>query len=81
MRFQYRGPMRQATWRPYGCMGCSPLVAGGILILVGLAFQTDWAGDAARFLLRVMGWVLVLVGGLTIISASLAWWTRRRRPL
>ena len=79
MRFQYPGPMRQTTWRPYGCMGCSPLVGGAFMILVGLLFQTGWAADAATFLLKAIGYLLIGFGGLGILLSLWALLTGRRR--
>ncbi len=71
--------MRQVTWQYYGCAGCSPIVAGAVLIALGFAFQTDWAADIASFLIKVVGFLMVGLGALTIILSVVAWVTGRRR--
>ena len=81
MRFEYPEYPQQVIRRSYGCLGCSPLVGGALMILTGLLFQTGWAADAATFLLRVIGYLLIGFGVLGILLSLLALLTRRRRGL
>ena len=78
MRFRYEGPPVQVVWRPHGCVGCSPIVAGGLMIGVGFIFQTGWAADVASLLLKVIGYLLVGFGAFAIIVSLVAWVTGRR---
>ena len=70
---------QQVTWRYHGCASCSPIVAGAVLIGVGIGFQTGWAADIASFLIKAVGVVLVGLGAITVLLSVVAWFTGRRR--
>ena len=70
--------MRQVGWQYRGGAGCNPIVVGGVMVGLGIFMQTGWAEAIATFLVKALGFLLIGLGGLTVLTSLAAWASRRR---